>query len=254
MEHRNFDKLQCNIGGTDNLIESVKAVDSVKRIVFTSTLLVCEIGYIPINDTDYSPPNYYGKSKVIGEKKVRSSKLNCEWAIVRPTSIWGPWFDYSYKEFFHTIDKNRYLHLGKNEFQKPASFVGNTVHMMMKILLDNNSKINKSTYYLADYPWYSTKEWANTIQKTLNSKRIRTAPLWLLRFVGAVGDVMKIIFKFDPPLTSFRLNNMLKGGVYPVENTKDIIGELPYDLKESVYLTAKWMYDDSLIKHKPSRI
>ena len=95
---------------------------------------------------------------------------------------------------------------------------------------------------------------ANTIQKTLNSKRIRTAPLWLLRFVGAVGDVMKIIFKFDPPLTSFRLNNMLKGGVYPVENTKDIIGELPYDLKESVYLTAKWMYDDSLIIHKPSRI
>ena len=54
----------------------------------------------------------------------------------------GPWFDYSYRTFFKMIDKNRYMHVGK-EFQKPASFVGNTVYMIMKILLDETQMSNK---------------------------------------------------------------------------------------------------------------
>jgi nucleoside-diphosphate-sugar epimerase len=254
MDHINFDNLQCNIKGIDNLIESVKLVNSVQRIIFVSSLLVCKNGYIPNNDTDYCPPNYYGKSKVIGEEKVRSADLDCEWAIVRPTSIWGPLFDYSYKDFFKTIDKNRYFHIGNNEFQKPASFVGNTVYMMMKILLESNPNTNNETFYLADYPWYSTRKWAITIQTILNTKRIRTAPIWMLRIIAKFGDIYKVIIKIDPPLTSFRLNNMLTGGAYPLENTKKICGDLPFDLNESVYRTAAWMYENNLIKHKPGRI
>jgi len=253
MEHKNYDNLQCNIKGIENLIKSVNKIDSTQRIIFTSSLLVCKNGYIPQNDTDYCPPNFYGKSKVIGEEKVRSVDLKCEWAIVRPTSIWGPWFDYSYKAFFETIDKNRYIHIGRNEFQKPASFVGNTVHMLIKILLEDNPEINGSTFYLADYPWYSTRAWANTIQSVLNSKKIKTAPLWFLRLVAFAGDLIKKVFKFDPLLTSFRLNNMLTGGAYPVENTKKVVGELPYDLNESVYLTVQWMYNNKMINHKPMK-
>ena len=254
MDHRSLDNLQCNIIGIDNLIESVKLVNSVHRIIFVSSLLVCKNGYIPKNDIDYCPPNFYGQSKAIGEKKVRNSDLYCEWAIVRPTSIWGPWFDYSYKQFFQTIDNNRYMHITKNEFEKPACFVGNTVHMITKILFEKNTKINKSTFYIADYPWYSTKKWANTIQNILNSKKIITAPFWLLKFLAIGGNLIKKIFRLDPPLTTFRLNNMMTGGSYPMDNTKEIVGELPYDLNESVYITSKWMYERKMIKHKPKRI
>ena len=69
-----------------------------------------------------------------------------------------------------------------------------------------------------------------------------------------IGDIYKVIIKIDPPLTSFRLNNMLTGGAYPLENTKKICGDLPFDLNESVYRTAEWMYENNLIKHKPVRI
>ena len=123
----------------------------------------------------------------------------------------------------------------------------------MKILLENDPGINCGTYYLADYPWFSTKKWANTIQETLNSKKIKTAPLWLLKSFAIAGDLVKKLLRIDPPLTSFRLNNMLTGGVYPVENTKKVVGELPYDLNESVYLTVKWMYENKMIKHKPNK-
>ena len=44
------------------------------------------------------------------------------------------------------------------------------------------------------------------------------------------------------------------GGIYPIDNTKKVSGALPHNLNESVYLTAKWMYENTLIKHKPRRI
>ena len=254
MDIQDISFLDANTVGIENLINICRNVESVKRIVFTSSLLVCENGYIPKSDTDYCPPNLYGESKMSGEKLVRSANLHCEWAIVRPTSIWGPWFDYSYKAFFKTIDRNKYMHIGKEEFQKPASFVGNTTYMLMKILLNDDPEISEKTFYLADYPWYSTKEWANTIQRTLNSKSINTAPLWILRFVAVIGSGIKKLFNYDPPLTSFRLNNMLTGGVYPVENTMRVVGKLPFNLEEAVFITAQWMFENNLIKHKPSKI
>ena len=129
--NKNLDNLECNINGVENIIEASKVLKSLKRVVFTSSLLVCKNGYIPKNDTDYNPPNFYGQSKMIGEKKVRSSNMHCEWVIVRPTAIWGPWFEYSYNAFFRMIDKNRYMHIGDKEFEKPASYVGNTVVLFL---------------------------------------------------------------------------------------------------------------------------
>jgi len=254
MDHTSLDNLQTNIKGVENIIRGVENFNSVKRVIFTSSLLVCENGYIPKSNTEYCPPNYYGQSKVIGEKLVRSSNMKCEWAIVRPTSIWGPWFEYSYKTFFKMVDKNIYVHLGNREFQKPSSFVGNTSHMLQKLLFEDNNNINRNTFYLADYPWYSTKNWANTIQETLNSNQIKTAPLWLLKIIGIMGDIIKIIFRYDPPLTSFRLKNMLTGGAYPIENTKEICGKLPFNIKKSVFITVQWMYENNLIKHKPRKL
>jgi len=252
MEHKTLDTLNTNIKGVENLIRIVEKSSFLKRTMFTSSLLVCKNGYIPDNDTDYCPPNLYGESKVIGEKLVRSANSICNWVIVRPTSIWGPWFDYSYKAFYKTIDKNRYVHIGRNEFQKPASYVGNTVHMLMKILLTDDSRVDKETYYLADYPWYSTKEWANSIQEVLQTKPIKTAPLWLLRLIAIFGDILKTIVGLDPPLTSFRLKNMLIGGNYPTGNTEELCGKLPFSLNQGVQKTAQWMYENNLLNHNPT--
>ena len=59
------------------------------------------------------PPNLYGESKVIGEKLVQESEINCDWVIVRPTSIWGPWFEHS-SDFFKVIDRGGMSNLEVN--------------------------------------------------------------------------------------------------------------------------------------------
>ncbi len=256
MEQYGLDYFSANTDGVENILECCQRTSSVRQVLFTSSLLVCENGYIPNGDTEYCPPNNYGKSKMIGEEIVRNfDNPKFIWSIVRPTSIWGPWFQYSYKTFFKMVDKSLYFHIGNNKIIKPACYVGNTVYMMCKIMLeDNNEKVSSKTFYLSDYPEYTTKEWANTIQQILKSKKIVTLPRFLFQLLAICGDVIKFFGYNDPPISSFRLKNLLTGGSYPTGNTKIVCGILPYNLKTGVYETSLWMYQQNQLNHKPTII
>ncbi len=243
MDIGHLSELSANIEGVQSLIDIGRKVPSLKKILFTSSLLVCRNGYIPANDTDYCPPNLYGESKMLGEKIVRESdRLPYAWSIVRPTSVWGPWVDHSNKVFFRMIDRGLYFHPGDENIIKPICYVENAVYMMFKILFDESAKSNGATFYLADYPARSVREWASVLHKELGKKgNIKTSPLALLRIVALVGDILKKMGWSQPPLTSFRLKNMLTGGSYPIDNTKAVVGPLPYSMEEGVRRTVQWI-------------
>ena len=243
MEIKHLSELSANIEGVQSLVDIGRKTPSLKKVLFTSTLLVCRNGYIPANDTDYCPPNLYGKSKMLGEKIVRESDhLPFAWSIVRPTSIWGPWVKHSNEVFFKMLDKGLYFHPGDEIIVKPISYVENAVHMMFKILFDESTKTNGATFYLADYPPRSVREWADALHRELGKKGdIKTSPLLLLRMVAWVGDVLKKLGWSAPPLTSFRLKNMLTGGSYPIDNTKTVAGSLPFSMEEGVRRTVQWI-------------
>ena len=237
-----------------NTILMLIQLKPLKRILFTSSLLVCKNGYIPESDLDYCPPNLYGQSKVIGEEKIRQSDMSCEWVIVRPTSIWGPWFEHSYKTFFQMIDRGWYVHPGRAPIVKPLGYVGNTAHKMLTLLFDETEKIYKQTFYLGDYPQHSLQDWANMVHVQLGkSGKIPIFPIKIMGLVALFGDALKHLGYNDPPLTSFRLSNMLTGAHYPIEKTEKIVGELPYILEEGVRQTLRWMDQECLLLNKPLR-
>jgi len=243
MDIPNLEVLSANTTGVKYLIEIGRHLAGLRRIVFISSLLVCKNGYIPQNDIDYCPPNFYGESKMIGEIAVREAEnLPYSWTIVRPTSVWGPWFEHSYKTFFKTIDRGLYFHSGRADIVKPLCYVGNAVYMMFKIMFDSEGRANGQTFYLADYPTYYVREWADTIHRELKkSGSIRTIPFAALKLVAFIGDALKLCGWQNFPLTSFRLKNMGTGGIYPVEKTGDLVGPLPYSLRDGVHATVNWM-------------
>lgn len=243
MDIRYLSELSTNIEGVQSLVDIGRKAPSLKKILFTSSLLVCRNGYIPANDTDYCPPNLYGESKMLGEKMVRESvRLSFDWSIVRPTSVWGPWVEHSNKVFFRMIDKGLYFHPGDESIVKPITYVENAVYMMFKILFDESAKTNGATFYLADYPARSVRDWASVLHRELGKKGdIKTSPLPLLKIVASVGDILKKMGWSEPLLTSFRLQNMLTGGSYPIDNTKAVAGPLPYSMEEGVRRTVQWI-------------
>ena len=239
----------ANTIGVQHLLEASNSLANLKRILFTSSLLVCRNGYVPQSDTEYCPPNLYGESKVIGEKLMRESKLSCDWVIVRPTSIWGPWFDHSYKKFFQVLARGWYVQPGKIPIIKPLSYVGNTVHMMQKLLFHQGKDVSRKTFYLGDYPQNSIQEWADLIRSELGkSGKNPVFPISGLRLLAKAGDMLKVLGWSDPPLTSFRLNNMLTGANYPLEKTQGLVGKLPFSLQEGVSQTLYWMKQQCVTK------
>ena len=239
----------ANTIGVKNLLDASKHLLNLNRIVFTSSLLVCKNGYIPKSDIEYCPPNLYGESKVIGEKLIRESKIPCDWVIVRPTSIWGPWFEHSYKKFFQVLYRGLYLQPGLEPIIKPLGYVGNTVYMMNKILFDEVNSTNHNTYYLGDYPQHTIQEWADLIRCEFGKNgKNPVFPIFGLRLIAKIGDTFKFLGWSDPPLTTFRLNNMLTGAHYPIDKTQEIVGKLPYNLTTGIQKTIDWMRMEVVIK------
>jgi len=232
-----------NINGTRNLIKASKELSSLEKIIFFSSRMVCPIGYQPKSEFDYNPPNKYGESKVLGEKIVREElkKSDCSWIILRPTSIWGPWFDIPYKNFFDLIKSNKYYHPGNKKIEKSFGFIGNSVYQIYSLLKNNDESSNYKTMYLADYCPIDLERMANSIQKEFNSKNIKRAPIIILKLLAIIGDVLKVLGYSNPPLTTFRLNNLLTNMIYESKELRTIANELPYSMEEGISITCKWM-------------
>lgn len=233
---KTLEDYSSNITGVKNIIDSSKKLESLKRILITSSMLVCKAGYHPKSFYDYCPTTIYGESKVKTEEITRSSDLKCSWALLRPTSIWGPWFKVPYRNFFDMVRSKRYFHIGNRSCTKTYGYVGNTVYQIENILFKDNSK--GQVFYLGDEPT-NIEEWANEIAELENHKVIRM-PYAIIKTAALFGDILsKIGIKF--PMTSFRLKNMTTDNIIDLSNTDNIAPNRPFSRKDGVLQTLIWL-------------
>ena len=249
LDESRLDAFAANMEGVENLLCALEVVSSVERVIFTSSLLVCRMGYVPKHDTDYHPTTLYGQSKVRGEQIVRASEnLPYAWTIIRPISIWGPWGEEPYKNFFKAIAQGWYFHIGSGHYQRSLGFVGNTVHQIHQILMAPREKIHGKTMYVADEQPADLYDMANTIQRTLGARNIFHVPFWIARLIAKVGDGCKAAGWHNAPLSSFRLNNILTEYVFDMRPIMEISAPLPYNLETGVELTIQWLREVGEIK------
>lgn len=242
LDEKSLSDFATNIEGVENLVQVLRETPSVERAIFTSSLLVCKMGYVPKEDTEYKPTTLYGQSKMLGEKIVRSAKnLPYVWTIVRPISVWGPYAEEPYRNFFQSVANNWYFHIGSGHYKRSMGYVGNMVLQFHKILSVPVEKINEKVFYLGDSPPIDLYDFANEIQKTLGVKKIRKLPLCVIQVAAKVGDFLKALGVKKFPLTSFRLNNIRTEYVFDLSPILNITGPLPYDYKMGIQRTIHHM-------------
>lgn len=236
----------ANIVGVSNVIDSINSISSVKKTIFASSRLVCKLGYKPLDENDYLPTTPYGESKVVTEKLIKTSKINCDWCIIRPTSIWGPWFGIPYRTFFDIVRSGYYIHPLGVEVEKLFGFVGNSVFQIEKLLLAKNHMVHKKVFYLADYESINVLQFAKKIRKSFGlSDFIYQLPLIILRVIALGGDLIKAAGLKNPPLTSFRLDNLKTNMHFDMDNIIEVVGrDLPFKLDDAVDETVAWMKHD----------
>jgi len=241
-EKRNLGGYSANIEGVINVLDAILSTSSIKRAVFASSQMVCTLGYIPKDDHDYQPSNLYGQSKVLMELIIRSAgNLDVIWTIVRPTSIWGPWFDIPYKNLFQAIGRNIYFHAGETSPLKQWGFAGNAVYQIWKIIQAPKENVDGKTFYLADYSPVCLEDFTNKIQARLGAKPIRTLPAIVLKNAARLGDAAQFIGWKNPPLTSFRYQNIVTTELRDLTNLEEIVGPLPYTLEQGIDITVRWL-------------
>ncbi len=241
-ESGSLDDYALNTIGVSNVIEAVNQTHSIERTILCSSQLVCRIGYKPTLDDDYCPDTLYGLSKSQGEQIVRRSDFNrSTWTIIRPTSIWGPWFDIPYKNFFETIQQKRYFHPSHMKTYKQWGYVGNTVYEIAKILEAGSENIDRQTFYIADFEPVLLEEFANGIREEFGNQKIRRLPGWFFKIAGLIGDMLSRIGLKNFPMTSFRFRNMITDELCDSSSLELIVGKLPFTLKEGISNTIDWM-------------
>lgn len=229
------------MAGVSNLLEALAQVPNLKRVVFASSMYVCEPGYMPKYFEDYAPHTLYGESKVETERLIKEANPSYTWSIIRPTSIWGPWFGEPYDKFFHIVLRHMYFHMGSKACKKTYGYVDNAIYQIMSILKADSEKVNGKVFYLGDYEPYPITDWANEIAK-FEDIHIPNVPFWCFKFVGWFGDFLKK-FGVAFPMTSFRLHNMTTDNVHNLNPIKEIAPNLPVSRLVGTKRTLDWIHE-----------
>ncbi|GHT83480.1 NDP-sugar dehydratase or epimerase [Spirochaetia bacterium] len=247
---KNAGAYSANTIGVDNLLKIVQQLPNLKKILITSSMLVCGLGYKPDDQFDYHPTTVYGESKVITEKNVWNNKPPCDWAILRPTSIWGEWFDIPYKNFFDMVIARRYFHIDEKSCTKTYGYVGNAAYQIERILLSNTTDESNKVFYIGDYQRTNIEEWANEIADELNYK-ILTVPYFLVFIAALCGDLLKKL-RISFPMTTFRLHNMTTDNIVDLSNTTLLAPRLPYSRIQGIKRTLKWIKKECVFIPPPT--
>ena len=236
---KSIEDYSANTDGVKNFLEASYSLINLKKIIITSSMLVCEAGYKPKNMFDYKPTTIYGQSKVETEKIVWNNPPACDWAIIRPTSIWGPWFNIPYRNFFDLLISKKYFHIGDKSCTKTYGYVGNATYQIEKILFTETSDKNDKVFYIGDETPTNIEEWANEIAEELNYK-ITKLPYNAIRIAATFGDILKKL-KINFPMTSFRLRNMTTNNIVDVSSTIKLAPTSPFSRKDGVKETLLWL-------------
>lgn len=230
-----------NIEGVQNLIRAIRATPSIRRVIFTSTLLVCRVGYRQKSDDDYMPNTPYGESKVEGEKIVRREDGGgVTWCITRPTGVWGPGISAHYQRFFKMIRRGVYFHVGRKPLLKSFGYVGNVAYQYCRLLEVPPEQVHRRTFYVGDFEPLALQTWADKLAEKFGARPIRTIPEGVARFAARFGDVINAVGLRRFPFNSFRLNNVLTEYTFDMTNTREVCGENPYTLDMEAAATAAW--------------
>ena len=63
----------------------------------------------------------------------------------------------------------------------------------------------------------------------------------MLEPAAKAGDLLKRLGWRNPPLTSFRLDNLVTEMVFDLTPIREIAGDLPYSMTEGIDLTVEWL-------------
>lgn len=145
-----------------------------------------------------------------------------------------------YQSMLRLIQKGRFFHCGSGKLYKSYAYAANIAHQYAKLMQAETNKINRKTFYLADYEPLSLRDYINGLAEAMQAPRVPTVPNFLAKAMAITGDILNTVGLSRFPFNSFRLRNILTEYQFDLSETKAVCGELPYTFSDGVKETASW--------------
>lgn len=232
----------ANTLGTRNVIDAGRTASRSIHTFYASSRLVFAIDHKPAHPFDYKPSTVYGASKIEAENLIRNADHGTSsWTIFRPTSIWGPWFGVPYRNFFDTVRKGIYFNVRGSSPVKSFGYVENSVHQLATLMMLDPALIQGRVLWLSDYPAINLRNWSHIVAREFQVRPPFELPYGTLKGAARIGDGLQAAGFQNPPLTTFRLNNMVTTMVYDTSETSELVGPLPFSLEVATRRTVEWI-------------
>lgn len=234
LDLNNLNFYKSNHVGSKNLIKILLESKKQIRLIYTSTMLVNQIDHN--SRLGYKPNSYYGVSKTIVEKYIKSlagDKL--QWCILRPVTIWGDGLDNHFKSFLFLISKKLYFNIKNQKTYKSFGYIKNSVFQISKLMNTKSINFHRKIYYLADYEPIELNSWADKISSIFHEKKIKNLRLniILLKCLAKFGDIIVKLSFHNFYMQSRRLKNMTINFIVKNEKFEKINGKLPWSLDQA---------------------
>lgn len=244
---------KVNVLGTQNLLVECKGRKIKKFILFSSIAvygLPAWVGNIENwNEKRIKKPReIYGESKLKAEEKVLAAhdKWDLPYAIIRPTSVYGPRDKRNLLELYKAIQKNLFLFIGNGENKMDYVYVKD---IAQAAILAANSKYKAGDYIIGSGNPLTQEEVVSLVAKSIN-KRIpsfhipKIIALILSLFVLFISKLAGI----KPMLFPQRVKVLTTNCYFDISKARKEIGYQPkVSFKEGTELTAKWLLANQLI-------
>ena len=204
----------------------MRLTPSIRRGIWTSSQLVCRVGYVPKSDTDYTADTLYGKSKVRTEQIVRSANGGGrEWCLARPTTVWGPGMSAHYQRFLRMIERGYYFHVGHGPLWKSYSYIDNIAFQYWRLLAAPAGQIQRRRSILPTTRRSTSSPGATPFSARSALAPIPHLPLAIARTLALCGDAVNAVGMKKFPFNSFRLNNVLTQYQFDLKPTASVCGD-----------------------------
>ena len=227
-----------NIAGTDSLLDALAATGFSGSAVFFSSMLTSRPGMTTLRLGEGYPDTRYGESKLRMEEHVRAAGPGYRHYVVRPTSIWGPWFGTPYRDFFRMVLGRRYFNPGPRTATKTFGFVSNTVYQVLTLVASR--AFDATPIYLGDATPVSVAAWANEIAQLAGVPAPPTLPEAVASLAARIGDLAERA-GIRTPLTSRRLINMRRDNIVELSPIMALAPSPPFTRAEGIRMTLEWM-------------
>lgn len=253
------DFFRINTEGTKNLVRALLAVQMpLKKFVYVSSLSIYgaireQQPYEEIREEDTPQPNTaYGKSKLEAEQwldelnaeRQQQGKETFPLIVLRPTGVYGP-RERDYFLMAKSIKQHSDFAVGFRQQDITFVYVQDVVQA---VFLACKASFSGRKYFLSDGEVYQSSTFSDLIRQELGHPwwiRI-TAPIWVLRIVTWVGDLVGHLTGKISALNNDKYHILRqRNWRCDIEPARRELGYQPeYTLERGVPLTIKWYKDN----------